>query len=80
LKPDDALPLRPIATQIEGASDFKGLLSEGIEENQIPRTWSLWKQIDPVALSSGKVIVGSPDYAASYHNNAFVFSTEETMK
>jgi hypothetical protein len=33
IKPEDNLPLRPVAILIEGASDFKGLLTEGIEEN-----------------------------------------------
>ena len=27
---DDDLPLRPLAIQIEGASDFKSLLTEGV--------------------------------------------------
>lgn len=50
IKFDDALPLRPVATVIEGGNDFKSLLTEGVEENQIPRKWSLFKQIDPVEL------------------------------
>jgi hypothetical protein len=33
IKPDSSLPLRPIALQIEGGSDFKSLLTEGQEEN-----------------------------------------------
>lgn len=32
IHPDDSLPLRPIAEIIEGGSDFKSLLSEGLEE------------------------------------------------
>ncbi len=79
IKADDNEPLRPIATVIEGGSDFKGLLSEGIEEGEVPRKWSLWKQIDPIALVEGKVIPGQPDYAASYNNNVFVFSSEENL-
>ena len=56
IKADDDLPLRPLATLIEGgAGDFKALLTEGLEENQLPRKWSLWKQTDPVALLDGKV-------------------------
>jgi YHS domain-containing protein len=74
------LPLRPIAKQIEGAGDFKSLLTEGIEENELPRKYSLWKQVDPVALYNNKVIPGVPDNAASYANHAFVFATEENMK
>ena len=33
IKSDNDLPLRPLAIQIEGASDFKSLLTEGLEEN-----------------------------------------------
>ena len=79
IKPDDDLPLRPLAIQIE-SGDFKSLLTEGLEENQLPRKWSLWKQIDPVALSQGKVIQGLPEYGAHYNGNVFVFSTEDNLK
>ncbi len=33
IKPDSDLPLRPLAVVIEGGSDYKSLLSEGLEEN-----------------------------------------------
>lgn len=33
IKPDDDLPLRPLAIQIEGGGDYKSLLTEGLEEN-----------------------------------------------
>jgi len=33
IKPDDDLPLRPLAILIEGSGDYKSLLSEGVEEN-----------------------------------------------
>ena len=80
VKSDDDLTLRPLAIQIEGAGDFKSLLTEGLEENQLPRKWSLWKQIDPVALAQGKVVQGLPENAAHYNGNVFVFSTEENIK
>jgi hypothetical protein len=64
LKSDESAPLRPIGKVIEEPSgDYKSLLTEGIEPVNIgteddprdfmplPRQWSLWKQIDPVALS-----------------------------
>jgi hypothetical protein len=35
VKPDDDLPLRPLAVVIEGAGDYKSLLTEGLEENQL---------------------------------------------
>ncbi len=55
LKPNVSEPLTPVATIIEGGSDFKGLLTEEIdpEEGTLPRRWSLWKTVDPVALKSG---------------------------
>lgn len=43
VKSEEALPLRPLPIQIEGAGDFKSLLSEGVEENHLPRKWSLWR-------------------------------------
>lgn len=33
IKPEESLPLRPLATIIEGGSDYKGLLTDGLEEN-----------------------------------------------
>ena len=80
LKFDDDLPLRPIALPIEGAGDFKSLLTEGLEENQLPRKWSLWKQFDPVALSQGKVVLGVADLACHYNGNVFVLSSDENLK
>lgn len=55
LKPNVSEPLTPVAIIIEGGSDFKGLLNEGIdpEEGTLSRRWSLWKTVDPVALKSG---------------------------
>jgi len=58
IKHSDSSPLRPVAKIIEdGAGDFKSLLTEGIEdEGVLPRQWSLWKTIDPVALTRGQVV------------------------
>lgn len=58
IKPEANVPHRPQAIVIEGGGDFKGLLSEGleVEEGDVPRKWSQWKQIDPVALDTGKVV------------------------
>lgn len=36
--------------------------------------------VDPVALLSGKLVMGTPEFAASYHNTVFVFSSEDNMK
>lgn len=80
LKNDETLPLRPLAIQIEGAGDFKSLLTEGVEEGALPRKWSLWKQADPVALLNGKVIQGSPEFACHFNGNVFTFGSEDNMK
>ena len=72
--------MRPLAIAIEGCGDYKSLLTEGLEENQIPRKWSLWKQTDPVALADGKVLQGLPENAAHYNGNVFVFSTDDNLK
>jgi hypothetical protein len=81
LKPNVSEPLTPVATVIEGASDFKGLLTEGIdpEEGILPRRWSLWKTVDPVALKKGEVVFGVPELACHYANNVFVFLTEANL-
>lgn len=48
LRPDETVPLRPVAVKLE-AGDFKSLLTEpepGVEdqpEGVLARTWSLWK-------------------------------------
>jgi len=80
LKPEKDLPLSPIAELIEGGGDYKGLLSEGLEEGQVPRKWSLWRQTDPVALFEGVVAQGLPENAAHFSGNVFVFTTEDNLK
>ena len=84
MKPNKAEPLRPIAHIIEdGAGSFKELLTAGLEDNEgffLPRQWSLWKTIDPVALKRGQVEAGLPEFAAHFGNNVFVFQTEDNLK
>jgi YHS domain-containing protein len=82
VKPNESAPNRPIAKQIEDGGDFKGLLTDGIEmeEGNLARQWSLWRQTDPVALFKGVVLKGDPSFAADYANNVFVFANEENMK
>jgi YHS domain-containing protein len=55
-------------------------LSEGLEEGFLPRKWSLWKQIDPVALFNGKVMQGTPEFACHYNGSVFAFGNEENLK
>lgn len=77
--------LRPLAYKID-ASDFKSALTEGLSEKPwhegeedeqpvypIAWRWSLWKQVDPVALFEGWVVwfdenKDFPGFAASYHH------------
>lgn len=84
IKPNSAEPLRPIAHIIEdGAGSFKELLTAGMEDIEgfsLPRQWSLWKTIDPVALKRGQVEAGLPEFAAHFGNNVFVFQNEENLK
>jgi hypothetical protein len=81
---DATVPLRPIAKQLEGGSDFKGLLTDPLFEEQpegvLARQWSLWKQTDPVALLNKKVVQGTPENAVAYGDNMFVFENEENMQ
>ncbi len=72
----------PVAIQIENGSDFKSLLTEGIdpEDGTLPRQWSLWKTIDPVELQYGKVVVGVPEFTCHFANNVFVFKDEANMR
>ena len=83
IKPDQNVPLRPIAkTFEEGAGAFKDLLTAGLGEDEqffLPRQWSLWKTYDPVALSKGQVEQGQAEFAAHFGNNVFVFQSEENM-
>ena len=74
-------PLRPLGIALEGEGDFKGLLTQGLEENEVPREWSLWKQTDPVSLvEDGKVVPGTAEFGASYSGRVFVFSSEDNQK
>ena len=73
-------PLRPLPILLEGEGDIKSLLTQGLEENEVPRKWSIWQQTDPVALYKGKVDVGVGEFPASYAHHVFLFSGEENQK
>lgn len=87
LRPDETVPLRPTARRLEDGTDFKSLLTdpllepgqEEVPEGTLERTWSLWKQTDPVALFNGQVAPGVPENAVAYANNMFVFAEEKNM-
>lgn len=48
IRPDETIPLRPVAKILENGADFKSLLTDPLFEDQpegvLPRQWSLWKQ------------------------------------
>ncbi|CAG9329088.1 unnamed protein product [Blepharisma stoltei] len=70
----------PAAKILEPENDFKALLFQNIDEGKEPRSWSIWKQIDPVALKEEKVVEGKPEFAVEFSNNVFVMSSEENQK
>jgi adenylate/nucleoside-diphosphate kinase len=69
----------PMVKKLEPASDSKELLTSELEEGKEPRQWSLWKQIDPVALAMGKVVIGKPDLGTEFAGKVFVFDSEENQ-
>lgn len=68
---------RNIPTSLDPA-DFRDLLIINREGILPYRRWSLWKQIDPVALKDDFLLLtGSTDYAAECCQRVFVFVSEE---
>jgi len=53
------------------------LLISEIEDEEEPRSWSLWNTTDPVALKEGLLRTGLPDYGAEYAGKVFVFENED---
>jgi len=72
--------LRPLAKSLEPEGDFKALLTQGLEENAVPRRFSSWKKVDPVSLFSGKIEFGLPDQATTYGGYVFVHANENNKK
>lgn len=87
IQPDTSIPLRPVPRKLEGPGDFKACITdplpmEGEEEppEGLPdRTWSLWRQTDPVALHNEKVVQGAAEFAVEFANNMFVFEDEKNQ-
>jgi YHS domain-containing protein len=79
IKGEDTL-LRPLGIPLEGEGDNKGYLTQGKEEGELPRRWSLWNQTDPVSLHKGRVVEGQTEFAASYNDRVFLFESEENQK
>ena len=70
----------PAAKKLESESNAKGLLLQNVEEGQEPRAFSIWKQVDPVALHNQVLAPGKPDFAAEYSGNVFMFDNEENQE
>jgi adenylate/nucleoside-diphosphate kinase len=68
------------AKKLIGEIDFKALLTQDLEDDKEPRQWSLWKQIDPVALSEGRVAEGTAEFAVEYAGKVFVFVDEKNQE
>lgn len=64
------------AKKLEGEANAKALLLQEVEENQEPRSFTIWKQVDPVALHETKLIQGKPDFPAEFSGNVFLFDSE----
>ena len=77
--PEKAL-LRPLARSLDPEGDFKNLLTQGLEENAIPRKVSPWKMVDPVSLHNGKLEFGSTEQATHYGGFVFVHANEKNKK
>jgi len=76
-KLDFVNPPRSLPSQLEEA-DYKSLLTLNLDGISPFRRWSLWKQIDPVALKDNSVIYsGSTSFAAEYCQRVFLFINEE---
>jgi adenylate kinase family enzyme/YHS domain-containing protein len=59
-------------------SDYKDLLMAKREGILPYRKWSLWKQIDPVALKENFLILnGNPEFGVEYFGRVFLFINEE---
>jgi len=78
-------PLRPVAVKLEAVGDdnLKDLLTQTTEETEVTglprRQWSAFRNIDPVALASGKLVVGKGEFPCAYGGRVFVFDSEENM-
>ena len=72
--------LRPLARSLEPEGDFKSLLTQGLEENAIPRRYSPWKKVDPVALYKGKIEFGQTEQATTYAGYVFIHASEGNKK
>ena len=76
------LPLLPQPVQLEAGSDdnLKDLLTSGQEENEVPRMWSCYQQVDVVALEDQKLLIGKGEFACAYAGRVFLFFSEENQK
>jgi hypothetical protein len=78
IKPD----LVPLPKLLEAGSDdnLKDLLTQQLEENEVPRKWSVFQQVDPVQLFNGKLKTGKAEFPCAYAGRVFLFVSEENQK
>lgn len=71
--------LFPLPIQLEAGNDdnLKDLLTQNLEENEVPRKWSSFQQIDIVKLFDQKLGLGKAEFACAFAGRVFLFSTEE---
>ena len=78
-------PLRPVPVKLDSVGDdnLKDLLTQSTEETEVTglprRQWSAYRTIDPVALYSGKLVVGKGEFPCAYGGRVFLFETEENQ-
>lgn len=59
---------------------MKDLLTQGLEENDVPRRWSCFQQVDIVRLQQERLVQGKAEFACAYGGRVFLFSSEESQK
>ncbi len=72
----------PLPKLLEAGSDdnLKDLLTQQLEENEVPRKWSVFQQVDPVQLFNGKLKTGKAEFPCAYAGRVFLFVSEENQK
>lgn len=76
--------LRPVAKILEDApeEDYTSLpvFELEAETGDVPRRWSMFRNIDPVAYKMGEIKKGLSERSVEYAGRIFVFSSEENQK
>ncbi|CAK0863573.1 unnamed protein product [Prorocentrum cordatum] len=75
-------PRAPLPKMLEGegAEEPKELLRLDLDEKQVSRRWSQWRQHCPVALYDKRLVPGGKEFAAEYAGYAFCFSSAAAQR